>query len=134
MIRSILPSLLIVAAACATASCSDDVFQAWRQAHPEWRVIQGAQAGTGSDMIEVPEIGIAGFSIGPVWFTHRPNAAFHDMMSSMMDQKVEGAVGGNAFRHFVMTVDYPNAMAYFRCPGCDAPATGKAPATPPPGP
>ena len=118
----------------ATSMISDEVFQAWRQAHPEWRVIEGAQAGTGSDMIEVPEVDIAGFTVGPVWFTHRPNAAFHEMMSSMMDRRVEGAVGGNAFRHFVMTVDYPNAMAYFRCPGCDAPATGKAPATPPPGP
>ena len=116
----------------ATSMISDEVFQAWRQEHPEWRVIEGAQAGTGSDMIEVPEVDIAGFTVGPVWFTHRPNAPFHAMMSSMMDQRVEGAVGGNAFRHFVMTVDYPNAVAYFRCPGCDAPATGKPPAIPPP--
>ncbi|AOH35153.1 hypothetical protein BGP89_01255 [Luteimonas sp. JM171] len=101
--------------------------------HPEWRVIQGAQAGTGSDMIEVPEVEIAGFTVGPVWFTHRPDAAFHDMMSSMMDQRVEGAIGGNAFRHFVMTVDYPRAVAYFRCAaGCGSrPA---ATAKPPPGP
>jgi len=58
---------------------------------------------------------IAGSRIGPVWFTHRPDAAFHDMMSSMMDARVEGAIGGNVFRHFVMTVDYPGAAAYFRC-------------------
>lgn len=118
----------------ATSMISDDVFQAWRQAHPEWRVVEAAQAGSGSDMIEVPEVGIAGFTVGPVWFTHRPNAAFHDMMSSMMDRQVEGAVGGNAFRHFVMTVDYPNAVAYFRCPGCNAAAVADGPATPPPGP
>ena len=117
----------------ATSMITDAIFQAWRQSHPEWRVIQGAQAGTGSDMIEVPEVEIAGFTVGPVWFTHRPDAAFHDMMSSMMDQRVEGAIGGNAFRHFVMTVDYPRAMAYFRCAtGCGSrPA---ATAKPPPGP
>src|SRR5690606_32623407 len=99
----------------ATSMITDDVFQAWRKAHPEWRVIEKAQAGTGSDMIEVPEVGIAGVTVGPVWFTHRPNANFHAMMSSMMDRQVEGAMGGNAFRHFVMTVDYPGAVAYFRC-------------------
>lgn len=99
----------------ATSMITDDIFQAWRKAHPEWRVIEGAQAGSGSDMIEVPQVGIAGFTVGPVWFTHRPNTNFHDMMSSMMDERVEGAVGGNAFRHFVMTVDYPGAVAHFRC-------------------
>jgi len=118
----------------ATSMVSDDVFQAWRKAHPEWRVIENAQAGTGSDMIEVPEVEIAGFTVGPVWFTHRPNANFHGMMSSMMDRQVEGAIGGNAFRHFVMTVDYPNAVAYFRCPGNCGPGGSGQPATPPPGP
>ena len=118
----------------STSMVSDDVFQAWREAHPEWRVIPQAQAGTGSDMIEVPRVEIAGFTVGPVWFTHRANTNYHDMMSSMMDRRVEGAVGGNAFRHFVMTVDYPNAVAYFRCPvDCEPGAAGQSP-TPPPGP
>lgn len=111
----------------ATSMITDDVFQAWRRAHPEWRVIEGAQAGSGSDMIEVPEVVIAGFAVGPVWFTHRPNANFHDMMSSMMDARVEGAVGGNVFRHFVMTVDYPGAVAYFRCAVDCRPAPRPAP-------
>ncbi len=98
----------------ATSMVADNVFRAWRAAHPEWRVIEGGQAFSGADMIEVPEVEIAGFTVGPVWFTHRPDANFHDMMSSMMDAQVEGAIGGNAFRHFVMTVDYPAAVAYFR--------------------
>lgn len=119
----------------ATSMISDDVFQAWRKAHPHWRVIEHAQAGSGSAMIEVPQLDIAGFTVGPVWFTHRPNANFHDMMSSMMDEQVEGAVGGNAFHHFVMTVDYPEAIAYFRCVVDCGPAAapGQAP-TPPPAP
>lgn len=99
----------------ATSMISDDVFQAWRTKHPDWRFIEKGQAATGSAMIEVPEVEIAGQRVGPVWFTHRPNANFHEFMSSMMDARVEGAVGGNAFSHFVMTVDYPNARAYFRC-------------------
>jgi hypothetical protein len=32
---------------------------------------------------------------------------------------VEGAIGGDAFQqHFVMTIDYPNAVAYFRTKDC----------------
>ena len=55
----------------------------------------------------------------PGWFTWRPDANFREYMSGMMDAQVEGAIGGNALRHFVMTVDYPGAAAYFRCiEGC----------------
>lgn len=99
----------------ATSMITDSVFRAWREAHPEWRVIETAQAGTGSAMIEVPEVEIAGWRVGPVWFTHRADTNFHDFMSGMMDARVEGALGGNAFRHFIMTVDYPRASAWFRC-------------------
>ena len=99
----------------ATSMIVDSQFQAWRTAHPQWRVIEGAQAQTDSPMIEVPEVEIAGAKIGPVWFTWRPDKNFHDYMSSMMDQRIEGAIGGNALSHFVMTVDYPGAAVYFRC-------------------
>lgn len=102
----------------ATSMIADSVFREWRKAHPLWRVIEDAQAGTGSAMIEVPEVIIAGYKVGPVWFTHRDDRNFHDFMSSFMDGRVDGALGGNAFRHFVMTVDYPGAAAYLRCESC----------------
>lgn len=63
----------------------------------------------------------AGYLPGPVWFTERPDASFHQFMGQWMDKTPEGAVGGNVFCHFVMTVDYPDATAYFRCVhGCRA--------------
>jgi hypothetical protein len=34
-------------------------------------------------------------------------------MSQWMDKKIEGALGGNGLCHFRVTVDYPNAVAYF---------------------
>jgi hypothetical protein len=68
-------------------------------------------------MIEVPEVRIAGQSVGPVWFTQRPDAAFHDFMAQWMDRPVDGALGGSAFRFFRMTVDYPRARASFVRPG-----------------
>lgn len=112
----------------ATSMISDTLFRAWRQAHPEWRVIEKAQAGTGSAMIEVPSLELAGQRIGPVWFTHRPDANFHRFMSGMMAARVEGALGGNALGHFVMTVDYPAAAAWFRCVAqcAEAPASADA--------
>ena len=114
-----------------TSYITTSVFNRWHDEHPHWRVVPDGDNLLGPmhrmRMIEVPSVDIAGWSVGPVWFTERPDPAFHDMMSSMMDKPVEGAVGGNVFRHFAMTIDYPRAVAYFRCVrGC------KPTATPPP--
>ena len=97
----------------ATSMISDTVFRRWRTAHPDWRVIDNAQIGSGSAMIEVPVVEIGGLPVGPVWFTHRPDRAFHDYMSSMMDAPVEGALGGNALGDLTMTIDYPGGQAAF---------------------
>jgi hypothetical protein len=102
-------------AARATSMIVDTEFQAWHQAHPDWRVIKDAQQSSHASMIEVPEVEIAGARVGPVWFTWRPDANFHKFMSSYMDRQVEGSIGGNALRHFVMTIDYPGSVAWFRC-------------------
>ena len=99
----------------STSMIVDERFRAWRAKHPDWRVIEAAQANTKSAMIEVPEVTIAGATVGPVWFTWRPDKNFHDFMSGMMDGRVEGAIGGNALGHFEMTVDYPGSAGYFRC-------------------
>lgn len=104
------------------------VLDRWHQAHPAWRVIAHGDDLLGkrfdSRLIEVPEVDIAGWRVGPVWFTERPDAAFGDQpggMSSYMDKPVVGAVGGNVFMHFAMTLDYPSAQAWFACAtGCRA--------------
>lgn len=99
----------------ASSMVSATTFEQWHRQHPGWRYIEDGEAGTHASMIEVPALVIAGYRIGPVWFTKRPDANFHDMMSSMMDSRVEGAVGGNVFHHFAITLDYPSARAAFRC-------------------
>jgi hypothetical protein len=115
-----------------TSYVAASVFERWHKAHPDWRVVVNGDAASPEHpmpLIEVPRVDVAGWSVGPVWFTERPDSVFHDMMSSMMDKQVEGAVGGNVFEHFVMTIDYPHGVAWFRC------ATGcKAVSTPPPAP
>jgi len=95
----------------------------WHKAHPDWRVVENVDEKVAARplkrIIEVPEVEIANWSVGPVWFTEQPDKAFHQFMAQMMDKPTEGAVGGNVFRHFVMTIDYPHEAAYFRCvSGC----------------
>ncbi|HEX7326402.1 MAG TPA: hypothetical protein VF292_13790 [Rhodanobacteraceae bacterium] len=95
------------------------IFDRWHKEHPDWKVVEDGDHAFGphhpTPIIEVPKVEIAGWSVGPVWFTERPDSAFYDMMSSTMDKRPDGAAGANIFRHFVMTIDYPKATAYFRC-------------------
>jgi hypothetical protein len=115
-----------------TSYITASMLERWHEAHPDWRVVDKGDDLFGpahaTRLIEVPKVEIAGWTVGPVWFTERPDRSFHDFMSSMMDRRVEGAVGGNVFRHFAMTIDYPRETAYFRC------VTGCSAATPPPAP
>ena len=96
------------------------VFERWREEHPEWRVVEGASRyGNGTPLIRVPEVTIAGHTVGPVWFARRPDANFRTKMAAMMDRPVDGALGGSLLRHFAVTVDYPAARATFRLPAED---------------
>jgi len=101
----------------ATSFITGTVFERWRRRHPDWQVIENADRTlAGEPMIRVPEVTLAGHTVGPVWFTRRPDRNFHQFMARMMDRRVEGALGGSLFRHFVLTVDYPGARAIFRRP------------------
>lgn len=111
----------------ATSFITDSQFRAWHQAHPDWPVIERAQQLLNAAMIEVPEVEIAHAHIGPVWFTWRPDKSFHQFMSSMTDRRVEGTIGGNALSHFLMTIDYPDAVAYFQCTRDCKPTPPRAP-------
>ena len=94
-----------------------DVFDSWTKRHPQWRVLRAADrigGGTNAfDMIEVPQVVVAGLRVGPVWFSQRPDAAFREWMSSMTDQPIDGALGGSAFKTMRLILDYPGQRAYF---------------------
>ncbi len=101
----------------ATSFIAATHFDGWRTKHPDWRVIEDADANVhGEPMIQVPEVTVAGYTVGPVWFTRRPDPNFHQFMSQWMDRTVEGALGGSALRFFRVSVDYPNAVAVFEKP------------------
>jgi hypothetical protein len=120
-----------VGGARATSFITTSVMNRWHAAHPDWTLIADGDDLFAPRMtariIRVPEISIAGITVGPVWFTERADRNFREMMSSMTDRPVEGAIGGNALNHFAMTIDYPANAAYFRC-------TRDCKATPPPAP
>ncbi len=99
----------------AASFLSAAVFDSLRARHPDWRTVKHGSS-FGMDFLEVPAVEIAGWRVGPVWFERRPIGAFERYMSSMMDRPVVGALGGEAFRFFRITIDYPNAIAVFERP------------------
>jgi len=98
----------------ATSFIVRSTFDRWRAEHPDWPVVEGADRMAGDPMIEVPRVTLGELSVGPVWFTARDDPNFHDFMSRFMDRRVEGALGGSAFRGLRVTVDYPAAQACVR--------------------
>ncbi len=96
----------------AASFITDIRLAAWRKAH-SWRVIEKAERGGTGTMIEVPKITIAGYEVGPVWFTARPVGLYRNQISRRLDARVDGAIGGNLLKSFRVTLDYPNATAYF---------------------
>jgi hypothetical protein len=88
-----------------------EVMQRWRERHPDWPYIDKGDGGTA--MIQVPAVEVGGYRTGPAWFSERPDKAFHEFMAQWMDQPVDGALGGETFRGFRITVDYQAARAVF---------------------
>lgn len=88
------------------------IFDKWRTQHPDWPVMENLAVS--GPVIEVPKVTIAGHTVGPVRFTRRPDRNFHLGMSSVMDRRVEGALGGSLFQYFAITADYPGARALFQ--------------------
>lgn len=99
-----------------TSFITNTVFETWRTRHPDWPVIDHADAILNEAMILVPLVRVAGHEVGPVWFTRRADPNFHEFMSQYMDRRIDGALGGSLFRYFSVTVDYPRAIAYFQRP------------------
>jgi hypothetical protein len=96
----------------ATSFVAASLFDHWHKDHPDWHVIENAEEKTQLAIIEVPRIHVAGFDVGPAWFTRRPDSA-HQWMSTFMDRPILASIGGNVLKHFRVTVDYPDKVAYF---------------------
>lgn len=95
----------------ATSFIIQDRFDAWHRRHPDWPMVPRGEEPTGFAMIRVPMIEIDGRTVGPVWFTARPNGNFQKFMSQYMDRPIEGALGGSAWKYVTLILDYPRARA-----------------------
>lgn len=87
------------------------VMQGWHARHPDWPYLEHGDSGMA--MIRVPSVEVAGYATGPAWFSARPDKAFREYMAQWMDRPVDGALGGEAFQGFRITVDYPGETAVF---------------------
>jgi hypothetical protein len=96
-----------------TSFIAASMFARWHQRHPDWRVVEHADGLLDMPMIQVPEVRVGGYAVGPAWFTMRPDRNFHEFMSQWMDRRVEGALGGSVLRFFRVTLDYPAGTATF---------------------
>jgi hypothetical protein len=96
----------------STSMITHSVFESWRSRNPDWRIVDDAQLSTHSRMILVPSVKIAGVDAGAVWFTEREDEDFHDALSPVMSDVVDGSIGGNAFANLVITVNYPRSRAW----------------------
>ncbi|MCP3893540.1 MAG: hypothetical protein GY706_02780, partial [Bacteroides sp.] len=96
----------------ATSFIITSIFDKWVEDHPDWVVIDKACTLSQEPMIRVPSVKLGNRIVGPVWFTKRANRNFHDYMSSMMDRRIDGALGGSALQYIRIIVDYPSEVAY----------------------
>jgi hypothetical protein len=93
------------------------IFEHWRSIHPEWTVVEHADAKLGNvKMIQVPEMTIAGTTVGPVWFCTRPDVNYLEYMARFSNVPAMGSLGGNFLKNFNLTIDYPNKLAKFGMP------------------
>lgn len=98
--------------AVGTSYIVSSLFDKWQRENPSWLVIEKADKLLNEPMIQVPEVQIGDQTIGPVWFTRRQDSNFHEYMSSYMDKKIEGAIGGSLLKYLRIIIDYPNEKAY----------------------
>jgi hypothetical protein len=115
----------------AASYITTSMLESWHKAHPRWPIVEDGDdlmaPRLKARLIEVPKMEIAGWSVGPVWFTERPDRAFHGMMARLMDTSPEGAIGANVLVRFRLTIDYPQAIAWFSCAGsCTAAAPDRS--------
>jgi hypothetical protein len=95
----------------------ESVANQWSRMNPGWKKIyHGDFFGGGGYLIEVPSIKIGGLTAGPVWFATRKDSIYDNYSRDIMDAHIDGAIGGNFLKHFIIMADYPNEKFYFRKP------------------
>lgn len=99
----------------ASSFIRDSVYRSWVKKHPEWRrITKGDRFEGGQDLIEVPQIIVAGTRVGPVWFAVRPDAKYGFSGTGSVISGVDGALGGTALKYFRVTADFGSGRILFQ--------------------
>ena len=90
------------------------LFERLRARHPAWSLLAGAarmaETKAGVTLLRVPEFQIGTHRAPPTWFAVREDAETYTNLTRMFKTKVEGDLGGEAFRAWRITIDVPHEM------------------------
>jgi hypothetical protein len=98
----------------ATSFLVQSIYEKWHAKHPEWRVLENIKTMTGTALIEVPDVTIGGFKVGPVWFQCNRTPAFNRWAPDR--QTGERSIRWVSIAFLSHDVDWPNAIAVFERP------------------
>lgn len=65
-------------------------------------------------LMEVPAVSVAEHTVGPAWFAG--SGAGAGWLSNWTDRPVQGFLGANVLRLFLLTVDFDQGIAVFERP------------------
>lgn len=71
----------------ASSFTAESLAKKWKKARPALRWIRGGDQFGAMDLIEVPEVKIAGFKVGPVWFATRRDRIYRKYSAKFINKK-----------------------------------------------
>jgi len=101
-----------VAIAASLPLIATSLFERLRARHPGWAVLTGvarmAESKGSVTLLRVPDVQIGTHRAPPTWFAVREDAETYTNLTRMFKTKVEGDLGGEAFRAWRITIDVPH--------------------------
>lgn len=97
----------------AMTRLSATTFDAWRAEHPDWRVVEGAEAGTGEPLLEVRGLRVADAVIERAWVLRTPDDGLEARLGAPAAAPAAILLGGDILREFRVTLDFVGGVAIF---------------------
>ncbi len=92
-------------------------FDALRARHPEWRVVEDGEVGTGEPLLEVRGLTVASTEIPSVWVLRTPPEARGEDAPRAGTPTPDLLLGGDVLREFRLTLDFVGRVAIFEPAG-----------------
>ena len=87
------------------------LFDAWRTQHPDWRVLEGAEEGTGEPVMEIRALRIASSEIPRLWVVRSGEIGVEVRGGTSGSETVRLFLGGDVLREFRLTLDFVEGVA-----------------------